>query len=661
MIRCDLNLEAYRANIILCILDILSQLFCQKALGGAAIGLMFGGGIVFCLSYLNRKFGREENIVQVTAVLGMVYLNYYVADLVCETSGVIATVAAGLIVKFFGRGSINNMSLMNDFFSITEHILNTILFTLGGLVWGAEIIRNNREGSWSGKDWGYLILLYVLLHVIRAFLFVSVYPITSRIGLSTTWPETSFQIYGGLRGAVGLALAIALENEVREIGDDVNALEKEISWVNQIYQMVGGIALLTLVINGSSAGPVLIWLGLADSSEVREKIIKAYQVLLRAELIESLVKLLTTERFKDVDIAFIENNIPLVSDLTLCQLVETVEHLKDRTPSDKYCPPYLGNIVSHLQMKDGITDDDMELQTYEILRDDPATHARKKRIEKRKMGRGTARRSSIFAMMTDDPLSTKELRLLFISMLRAQYEKQIEEGLLTSQHGMTVALQQSLEEAEAHVSNGGELNDLHYLRKFHTIFLKLNKYFTKASCGSFCRSKKNSVDEMIHKEWVLQEMAFGIAHERAQEFFQEQLGECDKDLSEAGKIVVAESKKQMKEVADDLNRNVAKEFVIIVSTHKCCEILLNKGIKFIESLSKNGLLKDSETEEMVEEMVHLLNKTEKVGVNVQGKKDIHRELDLSTLSEDANESPVAPFANVNKHEKEPVMDTVEEH
>ena len=65
---------------------------------------MFGGGIVFCLSYLNRKFGREENIVQVTAVLGMVYLNYYVADLVCETSGVIATVAAGLIVKFFGRG-----------------------------------------------------------------------------------------------------------------------------------------------------------------------------------------------------------------------------------------------------------------------------------------------------------------------------------------------------------------------------------------------------------------------------------------------------------------------------------------------------------------------------------------------------------------------------
>jgi NhaP-type Na+/H+ or K+/H+ antiporter len=640
--------------------DILFQLFCQKALGGAAIGLMFGGGIVFCLSYLNRKFGREENIVQVTAVLGMVYLNYFVADLVCSTSGVIATVAAGLTVKLFGRGSINNISLMDDFFCITEHILNTILFTLGGLVWGAEIIRNHNEGFWSGKDWGYLILLYVLLHVIRAFLFVSVYPITSRIGLSTTWPETCFQIYGGLRGAVGLALAIALENEATALGDDVNTLEKEIGWVSQVYQMVGGVALLTLVINGSSAGPILIWLGLADPSEAREKIIKAYQVLLRAELIESLVELLTTKRFKDVDIAFIEKNIPLVSDLTLGQLVETVERLKDITPSDKYCPPYLGNIVSHLKMKDGITDEDMELQTYDILRDDPITHARKKRIEKRKMGRGIATRSSMVAMMTDNPLSTKELRILFISMLRAQYEKQIDEGLLASQHGMTVALQQSLEEAEAHVGNGGELNDLHYLKKFHNISLKLNKYFTKVSCGSFRRSKKNSVDEMILKGWVLQEMAFGIAHERAQEFFQEQLGEWDKDLSEAGKVVVAESKRQMKEVADDLNRNVIEEFVIRVSTHKCCEILLNKGIKFIESLSKNGLLKDSETEEMVEEMVHLLNKTEKAGVNVQGKKDISRELNLSTLYEDMNKTPVAPFANVNNHEEGPVMDTVEE-
>ncbi|MGK3741269.1 MAG: NhaP-type Na+/H+ or K+/H+ antiporter [Bacillariaceae sp.] len=642
---------------------------------------MFGGGIILCLSYLNRKFGREENIVQVTAVLGMVYLNYFVADLVCATSGVIATVAAGLTVKLFGRGSINNISLMDDFFSITEHILNTILFTLGGLVWGAEIVRNHNSLLWSGTDWGYLILLYVLLHVIRACLFVSVYPITSRIGLSTTWPETLFQIYGGLRGAVGLALAIALENETSVRTDDVYPLTDQNNWVSQVYQMVGGVALLTLVINGSTAGPVLIWLGLADSSEAREKIIKSYRVLLRAEMIESLVELLTHERFKHIDFAFVNKQIPLMSDLDLAQLAEFVEHLKDITPSDKYCPPYLGNIVSHLKLKDGVTDEEMELRSFDILREDPIAHARKMRIEKRKRGRQSTTRSSMVAMMADNPLSTKELRLLFISMLRAQYEKQLDEGLLTSQHGMTVALQQSLEEAEVHVSNGGQLNDLHYLQKFHNFSLKLNKYFTKASCGSFRRSKKNSVDDMILKGWVLQEMAFTTAHERAQEFFQEQLGESDKELSEAGKIVVAESKRQMKEVADDLNRHVVGEFVIRVSTHKCCEILLTKGIKYIESLSNNGLLKDSETEEMVEEMVHLLNETKEAAVDVEGKKDIlldlnqylssrdlnldghgkkdiARDLNLSTIGEAEDKNPVM---NVDKGEDEegPVMNVEE--
>jgi NhaP-type Na+/H+ or K+/H+ antiporter len=155
---------------------------------------MFGGGIILCLSYLNRKFGREENIVQVTAVLGMVYLNYFVADLVCATSGVIATVAAGLTVKLFGRGSINNISLMDDFFSITEHILNTILFTLGGLVWGAEIVRNHNSLLWSGTDWGYLILLFICFRISHHFSHRPLHNLAGNFVSDLWWPQRSRRI-----------------------------------------------------------------------------------------------------------------------------------------------------------------------------------------------------------------------------------------------------------------------------------------------------------------------------------------------------------------------------------------------------------------------------------------------------------------------------------
>jgi NhaP-type Na+/H+ or K+/H+ antiporter len=49
-------------------------LFCQKTLGSFAVGLLFGGCILLFLHVLDRKFSREENIVQVSAVR---ILHYY--------------------------------------------------------------------------------------------------------------------------------------------------------------------------------------------------------------------------------------------------------------------------------------------------------------------------------------------------------------------------------------------------------------------------------------------------------------------------------------------------------------------------------------------------------------------------------------------------------
>ena len=93
------------------------------------------------------------------------------------------------------------------------------------------------------------ILLLNLVDIVRRnplLQFVVCYPITKRIGLSTNMPETVFQIYGGLRGAVGISLAIALDNEVFQVtaGDDTTKYEV---WTSQVYQMVGGVAFLTLV------------------------------------------------------------------------------------------------------------------------------------------------------------------------------------------------------------------------------------------------------------------------------------------------------------------------------------------------------------------------------------------------------------------------------
>ena len=87
-------------------------LFFRMSTGGMAIGLAFGLGQLLLLFILNRRVSREENIVQVTSVTAMAYLNFYVAEFVCHTSGVISTVTAGLFVKLFGRAAINGESMI---------------------------------------------------------------------------------------------------------------------------------------------------------------------------------------------------------------------------------------------------------------------------------------------------------------------------------------------------------------------------------------------------------------------------------------------------------------------------------------------------------------------------------------------------------------------
>ena len=70
----------------------------------------------------------------------------------------------GVVVNVFGSSLINDRQLMDDFWAIVEHALNTILFTLGGLVWGGIISNPPGEDTdlyFTGMDWGYLVTIYV--------------------------------------------------------------------------------------------------------------------------------------------------------------------------------------------------------------------------------------------------------------------------------------------------------------------------------------------------------------------------------------------------------------------------------------------------------------------------------------------------------------------
>lgn len=152
--------------------------------GGLAIGLAFGLGTVFLLRILNNQLSSEESIIQVVLLFSISYLTYFVTEILCLCSGIIATITLGITVKILAKEMINDMGLALHFFEVVGQLLNTLLFILGGTLWG-NIISDDTVGegkitrtftrNFGGEDWGYLLALFCYLVAARfvlVFLFL---------------------------------------------------------------------------------------------------------------------------------------------------------------------------------------------------------------------------------------------------------------------------------------------------------------------------------------------------------------------------------------------------------------------------------------------------------------------------------------------------------
>lgn len=78
--------------------------------------------------------------------------------------------------------------------------------------------------------------------------------------------------------------------------------------------MVGGIALLTLVINAPTCGPLLKALGLITPTRTRERVVENYRQHMIQSTLKDFVGLLSEERFKEVDFKIVQKSVPFLSE-----------------------------------------------------------------------------------------------------------------------------------------------------------------------------------------------------------------------------------------------------------------------------------------------------------------------------------------------------------
>ena len=148
--------------------------------------------------------------------------------------------------------------------------------------------------------------------------------------------------------------------------------------------------------------------------------------------------------------------------LSKAELLEAIEEVKDATSSRDYRPPCLSGIIPY--MSDG--DDDAVSKEFQAA---AGTYAAEKALPM------SPRSRERLQVDSSGDLSLQEMRLLFLSLLKAAYESQVETGELAGETLQAIALDKSLEFTNADVCDGGRMEGmLSMLLFFGSLHVLLN-------------------------------------------------------------------------------------------------------------------------------------------------------------------------------------------
>ncbi|MDF1856747.1 cation:proton antiporter [Pseudooceanicola sp.] len=221
--------------------------------GGAVTGWLTGRIAVWVMAL----FSRHE-LAQISISVAVPYLAYIVAEQSVGASGVIAVVAVGLTLNLMAPGRLPPQSWTNlrELWDVLAHWAGALIFILAALLI-PRLLEEARLGD-------FLLVGVVTLAAIiarTAILFVLM-PLLTAVKLSppVERPYRVAILWGGLRGAVTLALALAVTESVRVPSD--------------IQRVVGilatGFVLFTLLVQGATLRWIIGRLGLDRLSPIDE-------------------------------------------------------------------------------------------------------------------------------------------------------------------------------------------------------------------------------------------------------------------------------------------------------------------------------------------------------------------------------------------------------
>ncbi len=204
----------------------IATLFAQEALGGAALGAL-GGGIAFLAM---RSIDQHD--LEVIITLALVTVVYAIAGRL-HVSGPIAVVVAGLLIGNHGTRlamSETTRDHIQKFWSLIDEILNSVLF----LIIGFEVVAIGfAAGTWIA------VAVAIPLVLLARLISVGLPMAAMRRWQDLTPGAVPVLVWGGLRGGISVALALAIPANP----------DKDL-----ILAMTYGVVIFSIIVQGLTVG-----------------------------------------------------------------------------------------------------------------------------------------------------------------------------------------------------------------------------------------------------------------------------------------------------------------------------------------------------------------------------------------------------------------------
>ncbi|NBE08475.1 cation:proton antiporter [Paragemmobacter ruber] len=212
---------------------------------GAIVGAALGRVAVAAMGAMN-----SFPLAQFSVSFALPFATFLVTDQLLGGSGVVSAVAAGMTVNFLapGRMAPPSLILLRDGWNLLAYWAGGLIFVLAALL----VPEALAQARWS--DLVLVGVVVIAAFVARAVMLWGLLPLLTwaRLSPRVEGPYRIAILWGGLRGAVTLALALAV-TENPGIPFEVK---------RQVGIVATGFVLFTLLVQGTTLRMLITWLGL---------------------------------------------------------------------------------------------------------------------------------------------------------------------------------------------------------------------------------------------------------------------------------------------------------------------------------------------------------------------------------------------------------------